>query len=147
VGDVLFYGADKKIIPNTAPFHELVSTATMAVLRITNQKNGTWGSRISHLTSGMKACLVHALARCVHDILSHPESSGTDIISTYYSPHKRTLHLLQAGDINKLVKTTVTILGLDKKGFPPAVVSSHLLCAGGTMAMHLNNIALYRLVE
>jgi hypothetical protein len=85
--DVLFYGADEKIIPNTAPLHEL-STATTAVLRITNQKNGTRGSRISHSTSGTKVCPVRALARRVHDILSHQESSMTDIISTYYSPHK-----------------------------------------------------------
>jgi hypothetical protein len=47
---------------------------------------------------------------------------------------------LQAGDINKLVKASVVVLGLDKKGFPPTVVSSHLLRAGGAMAMHLNNI-------
>ena len=64
----------------------------------------------------------------------------TDIISTYYSPHKQALRPLQAGDINKLVKTTVTVLGLDKKGFPPTAVSSHSLRAGGAMAMHLNNI-------
>ena len=52
------------IIPNTAPL-EMLYTATKAVMRITNQKNGTRGSRISHDASGTKACPVRALARRV----------------------------------------------------------------------------------
>jgi hypothetical protein len=39
-----------------------------------------------------------------------------------------------------LVKSAVSLLGLAKKGFPPASASSHSLHAGGAMAMHLNNI-------
>jgi hypothetical protein len=136
---VVFYGADEKIIPNTAPLHELYR-ATTAVLRITNQKNGTRGSQISHSTSGTKACPVRALAQRVHAVLSHPDGKPDDIISTYYSPHAHAMRPLQAGDINKLVKASVVVLGLDKKGFPPTAVSSHSLRAGGAMAMHLNNI-------
>jgi hypothetical protein len=64
----------------------------------------------------------------------------TDIISTYFSSTTNTARPLQSGDINKLVKKAVVLLGLDKKGFPPDSVSSHSLSAGGAMAMHLNNI-------
>jgi hypothetical protein len=109
-------------------------------MRITNQKNGTRGSRISHTTSGTNACPVRALARRVHYIMNHPECNDQDIISTYYSPRTRSARPLQAGDMNTLIKSAVSLLGLDKKGFPPASVSSHSLRAGGAMAMHLNNI-------
>ena len=137
--DIIFYDANDEIIPNTAPLH-ILYTATVAVMRITNQKNGTRGSRISHTTSGTKACPVKALARRVHYIMDHPECSDTDIISTYYSTRTRTARPLQAGDINTLIKSAVSLLGLDKKGFPPDAISSHSLRAGGAMAMHLNNI-------
>ena len=63
-----------------------------------------------------------------------------DIISTYYSPAAKGPRPLQAGDINKIVKSAVRALHLDKKGFPPEAVSSHSLRAGGAMAMHLNGI-------
>jgi hypothetical protein len=137
--DIIFYDQSDTILPNTSTLATLY-TATTAVMRITNQKNGTRGSRISHTTSGTKACPVRALARRVHYIMSHPNCTETNIISTYYSPHTKSARPLQSGDINTLIKTTVSILGLDKKGFPPSAVSSHSLRAGGAMAMHLNHI-------
>jgi len=137
--DITFFDAHDNIIPNTAPLH-ILYTATTAVMRITNQKNGTRGSRISHTTSGTTACPVKALGRRVHYIMNHPECNEEDIISTYYSPRTRSARPLQGGDINKMIKTAVSLLGLDKKGFPPEAVSSHSLRAGGAMAMHLNNI-------
>ena len=109
-------------------------------MRITNQKNGTRGSRISHTTSGTTACPVRALARRVHYIMHQSDCTAEDIISTYYSPRTRSARPLQARNMNVLIKSAVSLLGLDKKGFPPASVSSHSLCAGGAMAMHLNNI-------
>ena len=137
--DVIFYDSHDNILPNSSPLHTLY-TATTAVMRITNQKNGTRGSRISHTTSGTRACPVMALARRVHYIMNHTECTDTDIISTYYAAQTRSARPLQAQDMNKLVKSAVSLLGLDKKGFPPAAVSSHSLRAGGAMAMHLNNI-------
>jgi hypothetical protein len=137
--DIIFYDSQDNIIPNTAPLH-LLNTATTAVMRITNQKNGTRGSRISHTTSGTKACPVRALARRVHYIMNHSECNAEDIISTYHSPRTRSTRPLQARDMNTLIKSAVSLLGLDKKGFPPASVSSHSLRAGGAMAMHLNHV-------
>jgi hypothetical protein len=137
--DIIFYDAQDNIIPNSAPLSRLYM-ATTAVMRITNQKNGTRGSRISHTTSGTVACPVRALARRVHYIMAHPECNDQDIISTYYSSRTRSARPLQASDINTLVKTAVSYLGLAKKGFPPESVSSHSLRAGGAMAMHLNHI-------
>jgi hypothetical protein len=137
--DITFFDEHDNIIPNDAPLHILYS-ATTAVMRITNQKNGTRGSRISHTTSGTPACPVRALARRVSYIMSHPECTEESIISTYYSTRTRSARPLQASDINTMIKTAVCLLGLDKKGFPPASISSHSLRAGGAMAMHLNNI-------
>jgi hypothetical protein len=74
----------------------------------------------------------------VHYIMNHPECPKKDIISTYYSPRTRSTRPLQAGDINKMIKTVISLRGLDKKGLPPAVVSRHSLRAGGAMTMHLN---------
>jgi hypothetical protein len=124
--DIIFYDSKDNIIPNTAPLH-ILNTATTAVMRITNQKNGTHGSRISHTTSRTSACPIWALARRVHYIMNHPECTDEDIISTYYSPRTRSARPLQAGDIITLIKSAVALLGLDKKGFPPASVSSHSL--------------------
>jgi hypothetical protein len=137
--DIIFYDGSDNIIPNTSPLTQLYC-ATTAVMRITNQKNGTRGSRISHSPSGTVACPVRALARRVHYIMSHSECTEKDIISTYISPITKEARPLQSGDINKLIKNAVVLLGLDKKGFPPESVSSHSLRAGGAMAMHLNGI-------
>jgi hypothetical protein len=107
---------------------------------ITNQNNGTRESLIRHDTSKTKACPVQALARWVHYIHSHPQCSPSDNISTYYSVASKHLCPLQTADINQIIKTAVRTLKLHEKGFPPEVVSSHSLCAGGAMAMHLNQI-------
>jgi hypothetical protein len=139
VCDVTFYDHTHTIIPSTAPLLTLL-TAAKATMRITNQKNGARGTIISHDTSNTVACPVRALARCVHHILSHPLGSTQDIISTYYSSATKTLRCLQAGDINRILKTAVVAISLDKKGFPPSSISSHSLRAGGAMAMHLNGI-------
>jgi hypothetical protein len=139
VCDITFYDSNFSIIPNTAPLTTLY-TASRAVMRITNQKNGTRGSRISHDVSGTPACPIRALARRVHYIHTHPDCSATDIISTYVSGPSKRARPLQAHDMNSIVKTAVRALKLDKKGFPPEAVSSHSLRAGGAMAMHLNGI-------
>jgi hypothetical protein len=52
--DITFYNCQHTIIPNTAPLAQLY-TATKAAMRITNQKNGTRGSIISHNISLTKA--------------------------------------------------------------------------------------------
>jgi hypothetical protein len=137
--DITFYDAQHNIIPNDAPLATLY-TAAKATMRITNQKNGTRGSLISHDASGTIACPVHALARRIHHIMSHSQCTNQDIISSYHSAQTKCPRVLQAGNINTMVKSAVRSLGLDKKGFPPEAVSSHSLRAGGAMAMHLNHI-------
>jgi hypothetical protein len=90
--DIIFYDAYDTIIPNTAPLLDLYS-ATTAVMRITNQKNGTRGSRISHTTSGTKACPVRALARRVHYIMDHP-GAPSKTSSAHISPLSQKQHAL-----------------------------------------------------
>jgi hypothetical protein len=75
--DITFYDAQQQIIPNTSTLNTLYS-ATRAVMRITNQKNGTRGSRISHdrqvknqglpRTSPCSPCALHPFS---HSVLSH----------------------------------------------------------------------------
>jgi hypothetical protein len=137
--DITFYDKNHTIIPNTAPL-AMLYTAAKAAMRITNQKNGTRSSIISHDVSLTKACPIRALAQRVHTIINHPQCTGGDIISTYYSSHSKRARLLQAFDINTMIKSAVRALQLDKKGFPPEAVRSHSLWAGGAMAMHLNDI-------
>jgi hypothetical protein len=74
-------------------------------------------------------CPVKALGYRVHYIMNHPECNQEDIISTYFSPRTHSGRPLRAGDINRMIKTAVSLLGLDKKGgFPSAeAVSSYSL--------------------
>ena len=126
VCDITFYDHTHTSIPSTAPLPTLLTT-TKATMHITNQKNGARRTIISHDTSSTVACPVCALACHIHHILSRPLGSTQDIISTYYSSAIKTLHCLQAGDINRILKATVIAIGLDKKGFPPSSISSHSL--------------------
>jgi hypothetical protein len=137
--DITFYNCNHTIIQNTAPLAQLYM-ATKAAMRITNQKNGTRGSIISHNISLTKACPVRALEPRVHHIMSTAQCSATDIISTYYSPTTKHPCPLQSSDIKSMIKSVVRALNLDKRGFPPEAMSSHSLCTGGAMAMHLNNM-------
>jgi hypothetical protein len=106
--DITFFDAHNNNIPNTAPLH-ILSTATTAVMRFTNQNNGTRASRISHTTSGTTACPVKALSQWVHYLMTHPACNAEDILSTYYSLRTRSARSLQAGDINKMIKTAVKV--------------------------------------
>jgi hypothetical protein len=139
VCDVTFYDTHHNVIPTTSALTTLY-TAAKATMKITNQKNGTRGTIISHDASGTTADPVRALARRVHHILQHPQCRETDIISTYVTTTARGPRPLQAADINRMVKSAARALGLDAKGFPPESVSSHSLRAGGAMAMHLNHV-------
>jgi hypothetical protein len=90
--DITFFDPYGTIIPNHAPLSQL-QTAHTAVMRITNQKNGTRGSRISHTVSGTsKACPVKALVRRVHYIMNHLQCFANDIISTYFSDRTKKKH-------------------------------------------------------
>jgi hypothetical protein len=77
--------------------------------------------------------------RRVHHIMQHPNGSPDDIISTYFTS-KGMAKVLGASTITSSVKIAAKAIGLEKNGFPMTSVSSHSLRAGGTMAMHLNNV-------
>jgi hypothetical protein len=55
--------------------------------------------------------------------MDHPECTEEDIISTYYSTRTHSAACpLQVGNINTLITTAVSLLGLDNKGFPREAV-------------------------
>jgi len=109
-------------------------------MRIDNQKNGTRGGTIHHTAIHTKQCPIRALARRVHAIMNHPTGKSSDIISTYFTANG-TAKVLRSNDINTAVKSAVVAVGLEKRGFTRASVSSHSLRAGGAMAMHLNGVS------
>jgi hypothetical protein len=77
--NIIFYDAGDNIIPNTVPLVHLLYTATTAFVRITNQKNGMSGCRISHTTSsGTKACPGPILVR---DVAHRGFITGTYVYS------------------------------------------------------------------
>jgi len=136
--DITFWDKDIKVIPNTSNLETLLN-AHSVTMRIDNQKNGTRGSTINHKALKRHRCPSRALARRVHSIMSHPNGSPDDIISTYFTT-KGEAKVLTSYVINTTVKTAVKATGLVEHGFPLTSVSSHSLRAGGAMAMHLNNV-------
>ena len=66
---------DDKVVKRTSPLAKLL-TANLAVLKITNQKNGCMGQTITQHVTTTPHCLVKTLAHIVHEILF---SGGTDV--------------------------------------------------------------------
>ena len=81
VGNVGFF-KNGVVIPRTSP-RDVILTADLAVLKITNQKNGRMGQTITQHTSGTAACPVAALAHIVHDILSNGGNEDTLLCSVH----------------------------------------------------------------
>ena len=73
VGNVSFFRIGK-IIKRNSPLDKLLM-ADIAVLKITNQKNGQMGQTITQHATNDAHCPVKALAHIVHNILS---AGGTD---------------------------------------------------------------------
>ena len=126
---------DGKILPRTSTLKNLLS-ADLAVLKITNQKNGMMGQTITQHATGKVMCPVRALARVVHHILSN---GGTDsmLLCSYYA--SAAWHTVEAKDIVQRVKATAKAMKLEKMGIDPALIGAHSLRAGGAMALKLHN--------
>ena len=60
---------DGVVIPRTSPLDVLI-TADLAVMKISNQKNGKMGQTITQHATGTTECPVTTLVHIFHDILS-----------------------------------------------------------------------------
>ena len=132
VGNVGFF-RDGVIIPRRSPLSTLLS-ADLAVLKITNQKNGRMGQTITQHATGTVECPVKSLAHMVHHILSNDGSDTTHLCSFM---DKGVWREVESSDVVRMVKSTVTTLNLGKTGLDPDLVAAHSLRAGGAMALKL----------
>ena len=135
VGNVGFFRKGK-IIPRSSSL-DMLLTADLATMKISNQKNGRMGQTISHNSNGSQICPVRALAYLTHHILHHG-GSDADLVSSYYS--RGSWHTVTSQDIINRVRNAVKELKLHVNGIDPDLVGAHSLRAGGAMALKLNGI-------
>ena len=81
VGNIGFF-KNGVVIPRTSPLDVLL-TADLAVMKISNQKNGRMGQTTTQHSSGTPACPVSALAHVVYDILSNGGNKDTLLCSVW----------------------------------------------------------------
>ena len=112
--------------------------ATAATLNISNQKNGVRQQTIHQEAINSPDCPVKAIIRRVKHITNHTFNQST-MIGTYFTKTNLARHVA-AKYINNAIKDSVQDLQLDKQGLTIDKVSSHSLCSGGAMAMHLNKV-------
>jgi Phage integrase family len=126
-------------LSTTLPATELFAHCISATLRINNQKNGKRNGTIHHLCTNQRICPIMALIRRIIHIRQY-SISPTVMIRTYFTPQQPKGWHITASDINNMLKTTVTSMGLQRFNILPTGVSSHSLRAGGAMALHLNGV-------
>ena len=73
---------DGVVIPHTYPL-EVLLTADLAVMKISNQKNGRMGKVITQHTTGTTECPVTALSHIFHEILSNGGNENTLVCSVW----------------------------------------------------------------
>ena len=133
VGNVGFF-KNGKVIPRRSSLKKLLS-ADIAVLKITNQKNGRMGQTITQHATGNAMCPSQSLARLVHHILSN---GGTDniLLCAYFANDK--WHTVESKAVVDMVRTTAKAMRLDKTGIDPDLIGAHSLRAGGAMALKMH---------
>ena len=122
------------VIPQTSP-QDVLLTADLAVLKITNQKNGQMGQTITQHTSGTAACPVAALAHIVHDILSNGGNKDTLLCSVH---NGNDWEEIESQRIILMVHDTARELKLHEQAIDPDLIRAHSLRAGGAMALKLH---------
>ena len=118
---------------------ETLLQCTSVTLHITNQKNGRMGQTMHHETTVQAHGPVQALARRVHHVLSHGGSDDT-LLCDYNANQTSAWTLITSHDMVTVVCSAACALGLHRQGIDPDLVGSHLLCAGGAMALALHGI-------
>ena len=133
VGNVGFF-RNGKAIPRSSKLTDLLS-ADLAVLKISNQKNGRMGETITQHATGKDACPIKALAYLVHHILSNGGTSST-LLCSYKNTD--TWSTITSKDIINCVRQTAIKLDLANHGIDPDLIGAHSLRAGGAMALKLH---------
>jgi hypothetical protein len=136
VCDVKFWKNGQVLLLNSGATALLDADADAATLTLINQKNGTKGAVMHNDAIHTAHCPIRSLARRVSDVLAFTTDLDTPLSACY--DQGRTWHVLSS-HINTAVKSApARALKLHLCGFTADLVSSHLQCAGGAMAMKLN---------
>ena len=133
VGNVGFF-KEGTVLPRTSML-EVLLTADLAVLKITNQKNGRMGQTITQHATGSTACPVAALAHIVNDILVNGGNDETLLCSVYIGSKWENI---EATNMVVAVRDTAKTLKLHEQAIDPDLVGAHSLRAGGAMALKLH---------
>ena len=133
VGNVGFF-KDGTVLQRSSPI-EVLLTADLAVLKITNQKNGRMGQTITQHATGSKACPVAALAVIVNDILVQGGNDHTLLCSVFKG---KKWEEVEAAQMVSAVRDTAKTLNLHRQAIDPDLVGAHSLRAGGAMALKLH---------
>ena len=134
VRDVSFHR--NGVVLDPAENLDVLTSATGATLKLTNQKNGVRGSCVHHhAISNRRACPVRALARRVHHVLSSG-GSGDDMLCSFFD--HRGKGVVVDRDITTMVRLAAVDLKLAERGFPSERLGSHSLRAGGAVALAVN---------
>ena len=133
VGNVGFFQNGKSLQRNS-PLNKLL-TADIAVLKISNQKNGRMGQTITQHATNTAHCPVQALAHIVHDILS---AGGTDETLLCAVKVGNTWQDIISQNIVTMVRQVARSLRLQDQAIEPDLIGAHSLRAGGAMALKLH---------
>ena len=133
VGNVGFF-KEGKILKRDSPLPILLS-ADLAVLKITNQKNGRMGQTITQHATAANACPVKALAHIVHDIVDAGRNDDSLLCSVHTGEAWRNI---DAASVVSMVRHTANCLNLREQAIDPDLIGAHSLRAGGAMALKLH---------
>ena len=133
VGNVGFF-KNGKVIKRTARLRDLLN-ADLAVLKITNQKNGRMGQTITQHATGGDHCPVKALAHIVYEILTTGGSDNTLLCSVKVG---ETWQDVTSQNVVTMVRQVARALNLQNQAIDPDLIGAHSLRAGGAMALKLH---------
>ena len=133
VGNVGFF-KDGKAVKRNSPFAKLLM-ANLAVLKITNQKNGCMGQTITQHATTTPHFPVKTLAHIVHDILL---LGGTDATLICLVRMGTKWQDVTSQNMVVMVRQTARLLNLQDQAIDPDLIGAHSLRADGAMALKLH---------
>ena len=113
----------------------MILTVDLAVMKISNQKNGRMGQTITHYSTQNPAYPVSVLAHIVHNIISYRGDNDTILCSVWEGT---TCVDIAHHHIIKMVQDTTKALKFHHQEINHDLIGAHLLQAGGAMAIKLH---------
>ena len=122
-----------KTLKRNAPLAKIL-TADLAVLKITNQKNGRMGQTITQHATSYSTCPVKVLAHIVHNIVSLGSNYKTLLCAVHNGTSWQDI---SSAKVVSMVRQMAQTLKLQEQAIDPNLIGEHLLRAGDAMALKL----------